>query len=91
MSDKSRLTISSDRIRTVDVGQGFGDGYGIPTAASLAVASLFGRHEALVLEQTYVAKTFAGLLDGISRKIIPTDEPVCILQTGGTPSIFEQT
>ena len=44
-----------------------------------------------MLEQTYVAKTFAGLLDGISRKIIPTDEPVCILHTGGTPSIFEQT
>ena len=78
-----------DRIR-IDVGQ-LGDGYGIPTAASLAAASLFGRHEALVLEQTYVAKTFAGLLDGISRKIIPTDEPVCILHTGGTPSIFEQT
>jgi 1-aminocyclopropane-1-carboxylate deaminase/D-cysteine desulfhydrase-like pyridoxal-dependent ACC family enzyme len=78
-----------DRIR-IDVEQ-LGDGYGIPTAASLEAASLFGRHEALVLEQTYVAKTFAGLLDGIARNVIPPDEPACILHTGGTPSIFEQT
>ena len=47
------------------------------------------RHEALMLEQTYVAKTFAGLLDGIANGVLPSDEAVCILHTGGTPSLFE--
>lgn len=78
----------SDRLR-IDVAQ-LGEGYGIPTEASVAAASLFARHEALMLEQTYVAKTFAGLLDGIAGGALPPDEVACILHTGGTPSIFEE-
>ncbi|MGO4571206.1 1-aminocyclopropane-1-carboxylate deaminase/D-cysteine desulfhydrase [Microvirga sp. 2TAF3] len=65
-----------------------GDGYGVPTEASLQAARLFGKFEALVLEQTYVAKTFAGLLGAIARRDIPPDEPACILHTGGTPAAF---
>ena len=76
------------RVR-IDVSQ-LGAGYGIPTDASIRAASDFARHEALVLEQTYVAKTFAGLLDYVKRGIIPIQEAACILHTGGTPSVFEQ-
>ncbi|MET0531291.1 MAG: cysteine desulfhydrase, partial [Microvirga sp.] len=68
-----------------------GAGYGIPTDASLRAASEFERYEALVLEQTYVAKTFAGLLSHVERGTIPREEAICILHTGGTPSIFEQS
>jgi 1-aminocyclopropane-1-carboxylate deaminase/D-cysteine desulfhydrase-like pyridoxal-dependent ACC family enzyme len=68
-----------------------GDGYGSPTAASLHARTLFARLEALVLEQTYVAKTFAGLLNCIAERVIPADEPACILHTGGTPSVFDET
>lgn len=72
----------------IDVSQ-LGGGYGIATEASLRAASDFARYEALVLEQTYVAKTFAGLLSQVAHHSIPADEAACILHTGGTPSIFE--
>jgi 1-aminocyclopropane-1-carboxylate deaminase/D-cysteine desulfhydrase-like pyridoxal-dependent ACC family enzyme len=67
-----------------------GAGYGIPTEASVQASRLFGRLEALALEQTYVAKTFAGLLSGIARQDIPSHEGACILHTGGTPAMFGQ-
>lgn len=65
-----------------------GAGYGIPTDASIEASRLFARLEALVLEQTYVAKTFAGLLSCLERGDIPGHEAACIVHTGGTPAIF---
>jgi len=65
-----------------------GAGYGIPTDASIEASRLFARLEALVLEQTYVAKTFAGLLTCLERGNIPSHEAACIVHTGGTPSVF---
>jgi 1-aminocyclopropane-1-carboxylate deaminase/D-cysteine desulfhydrase-like pyridoxal-dependent ACC family enzyme len=65
-----------------------GEGYGVPTEASLAAGRLFGRLEALVIEQTYVAKTFAGLLSAVARGEIPPGEAACILHTGGTPAVL---
>lgn len=78
-----------DRVM-IDLGQ-LGKGYGFPTAASVQAATLFGRYEALMLEQTYVSKTFAGLLKLAEDHVIPPDEAACILHTGGTPAIFEQS
>jgi 1-aminocyclopropane-1-carboxylate deaminase/D-cysteine desulfhydrase-like pyridoxal-dependent ACC family enzyme len=66
-----------------------GAGYGIRTEASVQASSLFAELEALMLEQTYVAKTFAGLLSCVSRHDIPSDESACIVHTGGTPAIFD--
>lgn len=68
-----------------------GAGYGRPTDASIAASRLFARLEALVLEQTYVAKTFAGLLGCVDRGDIPGHEAACIVHTGGTPAIFGPT
>jgi 1-aminocyclopropane-1-carboxylate deaminase/D-cysteine desulfhydrase-like pyridoxal-dependent ACC family enzyme len=65
-----------------------GAGYGIRTEASVKAGHLFANLEALVLEQTYVAKTFAGLLSCVARHDIPSDEAACIVHTGGTPAIF---
>lgn len=77
-----------DRVR-IDVGQ-LGEGYARPTAASLHAARTFAELEALVIEQTYVAKTFAGLLAYVADRVIRPDEAACIVHTGGTPSVFEQ-
>jgi 1-aminocyclopropane-1-carboxylate deaminase/D-cysteine desulfhydrase-like pyridoxal-dependent ACC family enzyme len=77
-----------DRVR-IDLGQ-LGEGYGIPTTASLRAAGIFAECEALMIEQTYVAKAFAGLLDYVAEGSIPRDEAACIVHTGGTPSLFEQ-
>ncbi|WP_134498965.1 1-aminocyclopropane-1-carboxylate deaminase/D-cysteine desulfhydrase [Microvirga pakistanensis] len=65
-----------------------GAGYGSPTDASIEASRLFARLEALVLEQTYVAKTFAGLLSCVDRGDIPGHEAACIVHTGGTPAVF---
>jgi 1-aminocyclopropane-1-carboxylate deaminase len=63
-----------------------GQGYGTPTEDSLHASRLFGRFEALILEQTYVAKTFAGLIDIVAKREILPDEGSCILHTGGAPA-----
>jgi 1-aminocyclopropane-1-carboxylate deaminase/D-cysteine desulfhydrase-like pyridoxal-dependent ACC family enzyme len=76
----SRVRIYSDQL---------GAGYGVRTEASVQAGHLFAELEALVLEQTYVAKTFAGLLNCVARHDIPSDEATCIVHTGGTPAIFE--
>jgi 1-aminocyclopropane-1-carboxylate deaminase/D-cysteine desulfhydrase-like pyridoxal-dependent ACC family enzyme len=65
-----------------------GAGYGMPTDASIQASHLFAKLEALVLEQTYVAKTFSGLLSCVARGSIPTNEAACVVHTGGTPAIF---
>lgn len=66
-----------------------GAGYGRPTEESIGAARLFARLEALLLEQTYVAKTFAGLLRAVARGDIPRHEAACIVHTGGTPAVFD--
>jgi 1-aminocyclopropane-1-carboxylate deaminase/D-cysteine desulfhydrase-like pyridoxal-dependent ACC family enzyme len=65
-----------------------GAGYGRPTDASIQASYLFAQLEALVLEQTYVAKTFSGLIGCVARGDIPSDEAACVVHTGGTPAIF---
>jgi 1-aminocyclopropane-1-carboxylate deaminase/D-cysteine desulfhydrase-like pyridoxal-dependent ACC family enzyme len=77
------------RVR-IEMGQ-LGAGYGAPTQASLAAAAALGRLEALTLEQTYVAKTFAGLAALIGDGVIPREEAACVVHTGGGPAFFEQT
>lgn len=75
-----------DRVR-IHMDQ-LGAGYGRPTEASIRTSHLFARLEALVLEQTYVAKTFSGLLSCVIRGDIPANEAACVVHTGGTPAIF---
>ncbi|MEZ0168471.1 1-aminocyclopropane-1-carboxylate deaminase/D-cysteine desulfhydrase [Microvirga sp. TS319] len=75
-----------DRVR-IHMDQ-LGAGYGKPTAASIEAGHLFARLEALLLEQTYVAKAFAGLLSCVARGDIPAHEAACIVHTGGTPALF---
>lgn len=65
-----------------------GAGYGVPTEASLRASHLFATLEALILEQTYVAKAFSGLLNCVIRGDIPITEAACVVHTGGTPAIF---
>ena len=74
-----RVSIHTDQL---------GAGYGVPTEASFSAARVMARHEALMLEQVYVAKTFAGFLDLVRSGAIGPEEPACILHTGGTPSLF---
>lgn len=68
-----------------------GEGYDRPTPEALDAIRTFATREALLLETTYTAKTFAGMLDLIGRGALPPSEPVCVMHTGGVPALFQQT
>lgn len=67
-----------------------GEGYDHPTAEADKAARFFAGTEALVIERTYVAKTFAGLARLVADGAIPPDEAACVLHTGGNPAFFSQ-
>jgi 1-aminocyclopropane-1-carboxylate deaminase/D-cysteine desulfhydrase-like pyridoxal-dependent ACC family enzyme len=67
-----------------------GPGYAVPTAAAYDAIATFASREALLLETTYTAKTFAGALDLVRRSVIPPGEAACLLHTGGVPALYGQ-
>jgi D-cysteine desulfhydrase len=65
-----------------------GEGYGTPTAAANDALCLLARSEGLVLDPTYTAKAFAGLLALIRAGRFSRDETVVFVHTGGAPVLF---
>lgn len=65
-----------------------GEGYGIPTPASLEAAAFFGRHAGMILDQTYTAKAGAGFLAWIREGRVPPGDTALFWHTGGAPAIF---
>jgi 1-aminocyclopropane-1-carboxylate deaminase/D-cysteine desulfhydrase-like pyridoxal-dependent ACC family enzyme len=77
--------------RTQYYGEYLGQGYARPTPEALLAIRRLAAAEALLLETTYTAKPFAALLDLVERCVLPPDEPVCAIHTGGLPALFAQT
>lgn len=67
-----------------------GEGYARPTPGSGEAILTLARAEGILLEHIYSAKTFAGCLDLIRRRVFSPEEPVCVIHTGGVPSLFSQ-
>lgn len=67
-----------------------GPGYGISTPESVQVIYELAAREAIFAENVYNSKTLWGATDLIRRGVIPQDETVCIINTGGTPALFAQ-
>lgn len=65
-----------------------GDGYGIPTRASIEAQSLLARTEALVVDHTYTAKALAGLIGWIREGRFNAGETVLFWHTGGQVGVF---
>lgn len=65
-----------------------GPGYGVPTEESQAAIRRLARTEGVLLDPTYTAKAFAGMLDLVSRGELGKDDPVIFLHTGGLPGLF---
>ena len=76
--------------RTRYYGEYLGEGYARPTPAALLAMRRLATAEALLLETTYTAKPFAALLDFVERRVLPPDEPICAIHTGGVPALFAQ-
>lgn len=73
----------------VEVDDAFvGEGYGIPSPASLEASSLAARTEALFLDHTYTAKAMAGLIDYVRRGAFAEGRTVLFWHTGGQVGLF---
>jgi 1-aminocyclopropane-1-carboxylate deaminase/D-cysteine desulfhydrase-like pyridoxal-dependent ACC family enzyme len=67
-----------------------GAGYACPTPEAERAILDCARTEGLLLEPIYSAKTFACFLELARRHALPASEPMCIIHTGGVPSLFHQ-
>ena len=73
----------------IDVNDEFlGEGYGIPTAATVEALGLVARTEGLLLDPVYTGPAAAGLIAMVRRGDIPPTERVLFLHTGGAPGLF---
>lgn len=66
-----------------------GEGYGAVTEKALEAVRLAARLEGLIMCHTYAGKALSGLIDIIRRGMIPADEDVIFVHTGGGPANFE--
>jgi L-cysteate sulfo-lyase len=64
-----------------------GEGYGIPTPATIEAVRLFARHEGILLDPVYTGKAAAGLVDLCRRGFFAKDANVVFLHTGGAAAL----
>lgn len=79
-------TISPDLITPDD--RFVGEGYGIPSEASLEATRFFGGNAGVVLDPVYTSKAGAGFLEWIREGRIPQGDTVLFWHTGGAPALF---
>ncbi|MEZ4520478.1 MAG: D-cysteine desulfhydrase family protein [Thermomicrobiales bacterium] len=65
-----------------------GEGYGIPTEATLEAIKLLALTEGIFLDPVYTGKAFAAMLSDIRAGNLNGYETVIFLHTGGTPALF---
>ena len=65
-----------------------GEGYGIPTEATLEAIQTLALSEGIFLDPVYTGKAFAAMLADIRSGAVRSDETVIFLHTGGTPALF---
>jgi len=65
-----------------------GEGYGIPTAASIAATATFGSTGGVVLDPTYTSKAAAGMMAWATKHGLAPDQRLAFLHTGGAPGLL---
>jgi 1-aminocyclopropane-1-carboxylate deaminase/D-cysteine desulfhydrase-like pyridoxal-dependent ACC family enzyme len=68
----------------------WGEGYAIPTAAGKEAIRIAARTEALVLDPVYTGKAMGAMISHIRAGLVPPDETIVFMHTGGTASVFAQ-
>lgn len=68
-----------------------GEGYGIPTDATIEAIRILAQMEGLLLDPVYSAKAMAGLIDLVQKGVFNRNENVLFLHTGGTAGLFGYT
>lgn len=93
-NDAAALLGVSARVDHADLftDQGFiGEGYGIPTPAGLEAIELLASTEAILLDPVYTSKGFSALVQHVRAGMIPPDETIVFLHTGGVPALFTKS
>jgi 1-aminocyclopropane-1-carboxylate deaminase/D-cysteine desulfhydrase-like pyridoxal-dependent ACC family enzyme len=65
-----------------------GEGYGVPSQASLQAIRLAAESEGLLLDPIYTGKAFAGLIDHARLGRLGKSDTVVFIHTGGQPALF---
>lgn len=83
----SATAIGADGPIDVDDSQ-VGDGYGVPTPASVEALEMTARLEGIVLDPVYTAKAMAGLIAHVRAGAFTADDRVLFWHTGGQAGLF---
>lgn len=81
-----KITIKNDSIKVLD--NYYGEGYGIPNQEMIDTVKLIAKLEGIFLDPVYSGKAMVGLVDLVKTEIIPKDNNVLFLHSGGGPTIF---
>jgi 1-aminocyclopropane-1-carboxylate deaminase/D-cysteine desulfhydrase-like pyridoxal-dependent ACC family enzyme len=65
-----------------------GPGYSILTDEAREAMELVGGLEGILLDPVYTSKAMAGLIDHVRQGIVPANQNVVFLHTGGLPALF---
>ena len=65
-----------------------GSGYSILTDEAREATELVGSLEGILLDPIYTSKAMAGLIDYVRKSLVPTNQNVVFLHTGGLPALF---
>ena len=65
-----------------------GEGYGIPTEATLEAIRVLAEQEGILLDPVYSAKGMAGLIDLVGKGEFADAENIVFLHTGGSQALF---
>lgn len=65
-----------------------GQGYGVPTDASIEALELAARREALFLDHTYTGKAMAGLIAYVRQQKFTAGQTILFWHTGGQVGLF---
>ena len=65
-----------------------GDGYGIPTPATIEAINLVAQTQAVILDPVYSGKGMSGLIHQIRNDELSGVDDVIFIHTGGIPSLF---
>lgn len=76
------------RGRVVADGGYYGQGYGIPTPATIEAVQICARLEGLLLDPVYTGKAMAGLIDKCRHGLFAATQNILFLHTGGSPGLF---
>ncbi|HEY0425876.1 MAG TPA: pyridoxal-phosphate dependent enzyme, partial [Rhodopila sp.] len=68
-----------------------GEGYGIPTEGMGEAVRMMAQEEGILLDPVYSGKAMAGMIDLIRRRVLPKDETIVFLHTGGAVGLFGYT